>query len=415
MFNDIIGIILKSAEDAFLQVGVFVGAVLIIFGYLDYKKGGKLVRGIENSKRLQPAIGAFLGLTPGCGGAILVMPLFIKGSISFGTVIATLIATMGDSAFVLITVSMKHYILVSILSFIIAILVGYLVDYLNLEERLNLRKNIEKSKKVASHKGLENVQTEFEKGNCKNCTSHNNNALHIGHNEGDYIDIALHHSKKETSLSIWSHKFTHGIGYKIFWLLITIGLVLGIALLAQIDVNTSMIIPHLGSIIGISGTIFSIVYMIINNKFLGDDTHEETESKMFSLKETFIHNAGETAFVNTWVFVAYVIYEISIYFMGGESVVQGWLTATGFISVIVGASIGLIPGCGPQIIFVTLFTKGFVPFAALLSNAISQDGDALFPLIAMDKKSSFWATVVTTIPALLFGAIFYFIEIKFLK
>lgn len=414
MINEIFSIILKCSEDAFLQVGVFVGGVLIIFGYLDYKMNGKLIKGIENSKRLQPVIGAFLGLTPGCGGAILVMPLFIKGNISFGTVIATLIATMGDSAFVLMTASLKDYFGISIISFIIAILVGYLVDYLKLEQKLNLRKNIEDAKKKASHNGMETLKTEFERGQCKGCPCHKHDAMHIGHTEGDYIDITLHHNKKPSTKN-WAFNFTHGIGYKIFWLFTSIGLILGIALLAQIDVNSHMFIPHLGSIIGIGATIFSIFYMIINNKFLGDDTHEETESKNLSLKETFIHNASETAFVNTWVFVAYTIYEIAVYFLGGESMVATWLTATGFISIFVGAFIGLIPGCGPQIIFVTLFSKGFLPFAALLTNAISQDGDALFPLIAMDKKSSLWATIITTIPALLFGTLFYLIEIKFLK
>lgn len=261
MINDIFKIILKCAEDAFLQVGVFVGAVLIIFGYLDYRKSGKLIQGIENSKRFQPAIGAFLGLTPGCGGAILVMPLFIKGNVSFGTVIATLIATMGDSAFVLMTSSIKHYFLVSIISFIIAIFVGYLVDYLKLEQKLNLRVNIENSKRNSSHNGLEHIETEFQLAQCKNCNSNTETALHIGHSEGDYVDIALHHqNKKRTPLMKWAHSFTHGTGYKIFWLFTAIGLVLGIALLGQINVNTDMWIPNLGTVIGIGGTIFSIFY-----------------------------------------------------------------------------------------------------------------------------------------------------------
>lgn len=104
-----------------------------------------------------------------------------------------------------------------------------------------------------------------------------------------------------------------------------------------------------------------------------------------------------------------MIYEVVVYFLGGEVVISGWMTAVGFGSVIVGACIGLIPGCGPQIIFVTLFTKGMVPFAALLANAISQDGDTLFPLLAIDKKSSLIATVVTTIPALIIGLLVYFI------
>ncbi|WP_282957001.1 putative manganese transporter [Keratinibaculum paraultunense] len=90
-----------------------------------------------------------------------------------------------------------------------------------------------------------------------------------------------------------------------------------------------------------------------------------------------------------------------------------FLTQTGLSAVIIGILVGIIPGCGPQIIFVTLYTKGLIPFAALLANAISQDGDALFPLIAIDKKSALWATILTTIPAIITGLIAYFIEINF--
>lgn len=48
---------------------------------------------------------------------------------------------------------------------------------------------------------------------------------------------------------------------------------------------------------------------------------------------------------------------------------------------------------------------------ALLANSLSQDGDALFPLLAMDRNSAFWATVVNTIPAFVVGVIVYFIEL----
>jgi hypothetical protein len=43
------------------------------------------------------------------------------------------------------------------------------------------------------------------------------------------------------------------------------------------------------------------------------------------------------------------------------------------------------------------------PFSALTANAISQDGDALFPLIAIDKKAAVIASIYTTIPALVVG------------
>ena len=45
---------------------------------------------------------SFLGALPGCGGAIIVLTQYIRGKISFGSVVATLTATMGDAAFLLI-------------------------------------------------------------------------------------------------------------------------------------------------------------------------------------------------------------------------------------------------------------------------------------------------------------------------
>ncbi|MCK9526929.1 MAG: putative manganese transporter, partial [Limnochordia bacterium] len=86
MLKEILGLVAVSAENAFIQVTVFVGAVLLLFGYIDYLLSGRLVKTIGEAKRFQPIIGAILGLIPGCGGAIFVMPLFPRGVVSFGTV-----------------------------------------------------------------------------------------------------------------------------------------------------------------------------------------------------------------------------------------------------------------------------------------------------------------------------------------
>ncbi|MCT4564209.1 MAG: putative manganese transporter [Maledivibacter sp.] len=417
MLNNIFEIVLASAENSFLQVGVFVGAVLLLFGYVDYKKSGEFVRKIEASKKWQPILGALLGLTPGCGGAIFIMPLFVKGRVSFGTVVATLIATMGDSAFVIISTLPFHYLLVSVLSFIAAIISGYIVDYYKVGDKLLLNMNkLSKKELKKLHEKAEHMTQNYE---CKNSQSCKEDIIsHIGHEEGDEIDIALHHKAKgHQDHKSLGYKFTHK-SYLTYWGIISLGLILGIALLFQVDVN-SLFIPNLGSIVGIGGTLFSILLMIMGKKFLQDDTHEEAELKVMSLKETLIHSAQETAFVSTWVYVAYLIYEFGVFGLGGgnyavgEAIMTDAMTSAGFIAVIIGAVIGLIPGCGPQVIFVALFTKGMVPFAALLANAISQDGDALFPLLAIDRKSSLWATIITTIPAIIFGVIFYYIEIRF--
>ncbi|MCM1989188.1 putative manganese transporter [Oceanirhabdus seepicola] len=397
--SEIINIILGSAEDAFIQVSVFVGAVLLLFGYINYKQSGKFIESIENSKKFQPIIGAVLGLTPGCGGAIFIMPLYVKGKITYGTLIATLIATMGDSAFVLISTSPLTYLLISIISFIVAVPTGYLIDRMGIAPKVAITKS--KKAKELREKGKKVINQ--------------SNYFHYGHNEGDEIHNILHKEikghQKESSLGYYiTHK-----GFLVYWIVLFLGLILGIMALFQVDIN-GLQIKSLGAIIGVSGTAVSIFMMIMSRKFIGDDTHEESEIKVSSLKETFIHCATETAFVATWVFFAYLIYEFSILILGGGvySVGVGMLakvmTTAGLLAVLVGALIGIIPGCGPQVIFVTLYSKGMIPFAALIANAISQDGDALFPLLAMDKKASLWATIITTIPALLVGLLIFFIE-----
>ena len=78
-------------------------------------------------------------------------------------------------------------------------------------------------------------------------------------------------------------------------------------------------------------------------------------------------------------------------------------------AVVVAAAVGLIPGCGPQIIAITAYVEGVISFPALVANAISQDGDALFPLLVRHKVASIWATIHTTLPAIIIGLAFLWV------
>src|SRR5699024_4076918 len=139
--------------------------------------------------------------------------------------------------------------------------------------------------------------------------------FHIGHSEGDEIDLILHHGTKgHQPVDSLGYKATHG-GYSVFWLVISIGLILGIMDLFKVELN-NLFIPNLGTIFGVLGTSLAVLMMIFSQKFISLDTHEESEMKLASLKETFIHNAQETAFVGTWFFAAYLAYELFILLLG---------------------------------------------------------------------------------------------------
>ncbi|HZJ83591.1 MAG TPA: putative manganese transporter [Clostridia bacterium] len=377
MLGDLWEIILHSASDSFIGVTVFVGAVLLLFGYINYKQQGAFVEAIEKSKKYQPLIGAFLGITPGCGGAIFIMPLYVKGSVSFGTVVATLIATAGDSAFVTLTQAPIDFVWITAICFVVGTITGYMIDYFNIGDWVRSR-----SPKLAAidiKRKHEEADLELDELYCDNPNACSPITLkHIGHEEGDEVDLILHH-KKHRNVRSWGYRITHGASYKVFWIIISIGLVLGIMDLFMVDIDAIPGLPNLGLTIGVLGTFVTIMYMIFAKKFIQAESHEDAEHKLFSLKETLIHNAKETAFVGMWVFLAYLVYELVIYSIGGEEIIEAVLTSSGLTSVLLGVAVGLIPGCGPQIIFVSLYLKGMFPFAALLANAISQDGMPFSP------------------------------------
>jgi uncharacterized membrane protein (GlpM family) len=115
----------------------------------------------------------------------------------------------------------------------------------------------------------------------------------------------------------------------------------------------------------------------------------------------------ETSMVTVWVIGAYLVYEYSVVLFAID--IGAMTAAAGVLAPIGGALLGLIPGCAPQIVFAGLYAEGAIPFSALTANAISQDGDALFPLLAIDMKAAIVATIYTTIPALIVGvALYYF-------
>ena len=74
-----------------------------------------------------------------------------------------------------------------------------------------------------------------------------------------------------------------------------------------------------------------------------------------------------------------------------------WLPFVPLVAIL----FGFLPGCGPQVVVATFYLNGFIPLSAEIGNAISNDGDALFPAIALAPKAAILATLYSAIPALI--------------
>ena len=184
--------------------------------------------------------------------------------------------------------------------------------------------------------------------------------------------------------------------FNIFWLIIFLpGFLFGILVAFQIDPNQFFSIPNdinLSRIIGSSGAILSIFMWSLNP--LSDFQCSTDKSRGYLARVV-----DTTNFVSTWVICGFLAFEIFMYFTSIDlkSLFDIWLPFVPLIAII----FGFLPGCGPQVVVATFYLNGFIPLSAELGNAISNDGDALFPAIALAPKAAFIATIYSAIPAII--------------
>ncbi|MBS1303331.1 putative manganese transporter [Loktanella sp. SALINAS62] len=321
--------------DAYTQVSVFVAATLILFYGAERVFKFNIGEALKGANRWQVPMAALLGATPGCGGAVVVVAAYSSGNVRFGAVVATLTATMGDAAFLLIATRPDAAAVVLPLSFAVGILSGWIVDRL---PSISL---------TPPDKPMPQVPR-------------------IG----------------RPRIKDW-----------LFGLLAMPGLIIGITQLAGGDLE-QIYGPAL-PIIGLTGTAIGLFIWATSRLVAMSNMHDAPITRM----------AEETSFISVWVIGAYLAYDYLVAFGGVDlELLFGSVLP---LLPLMGVLIGLVPGCGPQVLVTTMYVNGLIPFAALMGNAISNDGDALFPAIALDPKAAFWATIYSTVPALIMAYGFF--------
>ena len=333
-------IVRESMVDAYLAVSVFVGFTLVVFIGLDSLTKFDIHSFLEKTKKLHVPIASLLGAIPGCGGAIIVVTQYIQGRISFGSLVAVLTATMGDAAFLILAMEPSTGLLIFILGIFVGTISGYIVDLIH-------GRNFMMTNSV--------IELEFER-------------------------------LKKTFVS----------NFNIFWLVLFVpGFVIGVLLAFQVDVDNLFDLPPNISIVillGSAGAILSIFMWSLNP--LSDFQCSTDKSRGFLSRVI-----DTTNFVSTWVISGFLVFEIFMYFTNIDLKLffDLWLPFVPLMAIL----FGFLPGCGPQIVVATFYLNGFIPLSAELGNAISNDGDALFPAIALAPKAAILATLYSAFPAII--------------
>ncbi|MBH69254.1 MAG: hypothetical protein CMM58_12945 [Rhodospirillaceae bacterium] len=347
--GELADLVFGSISDAYIQVSTFVAATLLLFYGIE--KIFKIDAGEVLSRHTfwQVPLAAGLGALPGCGGAIIVLTQYVSGRLSFGSVVAVLTATMGDAAFLLISQMPITGLAMMVTGFVVGSLSGWLVDLIHSPEFLYEAK-LKDNKRWAARR----------------------------ENASSFVD------------RIWLALFIPG-------------LCLASLVAFQVDVDalfaTSFCEKPATTIGVVGGSLALMMQLGPRLGCLGDANFSKTGT-------VFRKTIRETNFVTLWVVSAYLAFELAVYFFGLDlkSIFGGWAVMTPLISVVV----GFLPGCGPQILITTMYIAGYIPLSAQIGNAISNDGDALFPAIAMAPKVAIVATLYSAIPALIFSYIYFF-------
>ncbi len=228
----------------------------------------------------------------------------------------------------------------------------------------------------------------------------------VGSISGYIIDFihGIDFMQSETKIKVEFEKInkTFVSNFNFFWLFLFIpGFILGILVAFQIE----FVSPAYNSLlvfIASAGAILSIFMWSLNPLSDFQCSTDKSRGLLSRVVDT-------TNFVTTWVISGFLVFEIFMYFTSLDLKIffDLWLPFVPLVAIL----FGFLPGCGPQVVVATFYLNGYIPLSAELGNAISNDGDALFPAIALAPKAAILATLYSAIPALVVAyGYFYLFE-----
>ena len=341
--GELLDIIFTSIAEAYLQVSTFVAATFLIIYGLERALKIDATAMLKRDTIWQVPVAAGLGALPGCGGAIIVVTQYVTGRLSFGGVVAALTATMGDAAFLLIAREPITGLAMIVLGFTVGTLSGWVIN--------------------ATHGG------DFLRGS----------------RTAPDATVEAEHDDASTQL------------LDRLWMLILIpGMVLAALVAFQVDVDAMFATASFdrpATLLGVVGGTLAVSMRLAPRFGIKADP-------VFSASGGLVRRTiSDTNFVTVWVVFAYLVFELSVYFLGLDlkTLFDGWALFTPMIAIL----LGFLPGCGPQVLVTTMYLSGIVPLSAQIGNALSNDGDALFPAIAIAPKVAIVATLYSAVPAVI--------------
>jgi hypothetical protein len=359
-------IFIEVFRNTILITGLVMVMLLLIESVHIYSQGRSFER-LQRRPLRQIALAALLGLIPGCIGGFAAVSLYAHGIIGFGALVAMMVSTMGDEAFVLFAAMPKTGLLLGGALLLLALLTGWL-----------------------THK--------FFKKGAPPFTTETHYPLHA--------EEGCHHGAHSAVWGNWRENFrTMSLkrGALLIGLLLFIAS-MGLGLLEHdhplhLHDHTHSSDHHLhlfnerwlNLLFSVLALVTLILTVMASNHFISEHLWGHI-IKRHLLK------------ISLWTFGALLCISVVLQYLHLEE----WVVQNGYIFLLLAALIGLIPESGPHLFFVALFASGAAPFSVLFTNFFIQDGHTALPLLAESKGAFLKAKAIKFVVGIALGSILYF-------
>lgn len=349
-----------------LMITCFVLVIMLFIELLNVFSQGKWSQWLGNYKPLQVLIAAVLGLIPGCFGGFAVVGMWTHGAISFGSLVAAMISSVGDEAFVmLVRMPEKAFLLFGIL-LVFGFLVGVIVDKLGI--KVATPKNMNHHLKVHDHEQMSlrdlfgSWKSNFKQLSFTRMLLISGLLLFIFGMLTGFFNHEEHEGAEHVAETVSQTKFSLPLEESWFN---SIFLVLAVFVL--------------------------FTFVFVNDHFLEEH-----------LWHHIIKQHVPKIFL--WTFAALLL----IHFMLNSVDMTTWVEKNQLWVLLFAVLIGIIPESGPHLIFISLFLGGTIPFSILMANSITQDGHSTLPLLAESKRGFFAVKSINLMLGLVVGLAGYF-------
>jgi len=326
-----------------LTITTFVFVMMVWVDYINVLSRGRFSLILAGEHGRQYVVSSLLGAVPGCLGAFMNVSFYLHGLISFGAIVAGMIATSGDEAFVMFAMFPKEAMLLTVILFAVGIVSGWLVDRLGTRFKL----------------------------------------------PGARCQVAQIHDQDECRCFGWS-QFVEDLRH-LSLARATLVVLLAFALYGFVSGSIG---PPTWDWIRVTFTV------LISSSFFIVLTVPEH----YLNEHIWNHIAKRHLWrVAIWTFGALGLVSLGTNYLPLEGYVQDHMVWVFVIACVA----GIIPESGPHLIFVVLFAEGLIPFSVLLASSIVQDGHGMLPLLSHSPKDAVVIKLINLLFGLVFGGTLY--------